>query len=486
MIPPEITILTGITQAMVVPAPRVEHVLPAWVEFSAGAVVVGHNVRFDVSFLDAALLRRGWPRVPPPIVDTVALARRLIRDEVPNCRLGTLASRLRLDHRPTHRALDDALATTDLLHLLLERAAAYGVLGLDDLLALPKMDAHPQARKLRLTTSLPRAPGVYLFVDSRGAVLYVGKATNLRQRVRSYFSTDERRKVHGLLREAVAIRHVLCESTLEAAVAEIRLIHEHQPRYNRQGRRERSYHYVKLTLGEAFPRLAVVRTAPSDGGLYLGPLPSAAAARAVTEAIQTAAPLRRCAEPLARDGPPRRDHPCTPAQLGVATCPCAGAVDRAAYETIVQRVRIGLTEHADLLLTPLTDRLAVLARAQRFEEAADVRDRAAALVRALERQRRFDALRRAGTVRLGLPGGGTAELHGGVLRSCDSDRPGQARLPLGPDPPGPDVPVPRAVADELACVAAWLEAEAARVKLIHCDEGLSAPIERLPSFSPRR
>ncbi|HEX7096268.1 MAG TPA: exonuclease domain-containing protein, partial [Acidimicrobiales bacterium] len=131
-IPPAITILTGITQAMVVRAPRIESVLPTFLEFLGNAVVVGHNVRFDLSFLAAALQRDERPRLTNPVVDTCALARRLLGDEVPNCRLSTLASRLRLDHQPSHRALDDALATTDLLHVLLERAAGFGVTGLDD------------------------------------------------------------------------------------------------------------------------------------------------------------------------------------------------------------------------------------------------------------------------------------------------------------------------------------------------------------------
>ncbi|MEY2571021.1 MAG: polymerase subunit epsilon, partial [Acidimicrobiaceae bacterium] len=128
-IPPMITVLTGITETMVVPAPCIDEVLPALMEFIGGAVLVGHNLRFDVSFLDAALSRAGRPRLANAFVDTCALARRLVRDEVPDCRLGTLADRMRLSHRPTHRALDDALATADLLHALLERAAGFGVLG---------------------------------------------------------------------------------------------------------------------------------------------------------------------------------------------------------------------------------------------------------------------------------------------------------------------------------------------------------------------
>ncbi|MCX7621399.1 MAG: DEDD exonuclease domain-containing protein, partial [Acidimicrobiales bacterium] len=290
-IPPFITYLTGITEAMVLPAPRIEQVLPSLLEFIGDAVIVGHNIRFDLSFLQAALARTGRPRLANRSLDTCALARRLVRDEVPNCQLGTLAERFRLDHQPSHRALDDALATADLLHLLLERSGTLGVTGLDDLLSLPTIDGHAQASKLRLTADLPRKPGVYLFRDRHGRVLYVGKATNVRARVRSYFSTDERRKVGQLLRETEHVDHVVCANPLHAAVLEVRLIHEHTPRFNRQAKNWKKYCYVKLTLDERFPRLAITRTARDDGALYLGPLTSRRFAQQIIEAIQTHMPI---------------------------------------------------------------------------------------------------------------------------------------------------------------------------------------------------
>ena len=268
-IPPTITFLTGITHSMVVTAPSIDSVLPAFLEFARDSVIVGHNIRFDLAFLDAAIRRHGYARLSQPSVDTCALARRLVRDEVPNCKLGTLAERFRLGHTPTHRALDDALATGDLLHVLLERAGSLGVLGLDDLLSLPTITGHPQIQKLRLTDDLPRAPGVYLFRDVRGRVLYVGKATNLRTRVRSYFSGDERRKIGQLLRETHTIDHVVAPGPLEAAVLEVRLIHEHLPRFNRQAKTWRRYAYLKLTLNERFPRLSVVRVPKDDGAVVV-------------------------------------------------------------------------------------------------------------------------------------------------------------------------------------------------------------------------
>ena len=262
-------------------------------------MLVGHNIGFDVAFLRAAFERAGHPRYDPMRIDTVALARRLVRDEVPDCRLGTLASRLRLDHRPTHRALDDALATTDLLHLLIERASGLGVLGLDDLVTLASMAGHPQAAKLKLTSSLPRSPGVYLFCGHRDEVLYVGKATNLRQRVRSYFGREDRRRIGPMLREAQSVRHHSLPDPLSAEVVEARLIARLKPRYNRAGTHADRYCYVRLDVDSAWPRLAIVKDAARTG-LHLGPLPSRTMAMLVVEALQAALPLRRCSTRLGR------------------------------------------------------------------------------------------------------------------------------------------------------------------------------------------
>ncbi len=481
-IPPEIVILTGITQAMVMPAPRIESVLPALLEFVGDAVIVGHNVRFDMSFVQAALERDQRPRLTNRTIDTVALARRLVRGEVPNCKLGTLARHLRLDHQPSHRALDDALATGDLLHLLLERAAGLGVTGLDDLVELPRLNGHAQAAKLRLTESLPRSPGVYLFRNAVGDVLYVGKATNLRARVRSYFSGDDRRKIGPLLRETASIDHIVHPNPLSAAVHEIRLIHQHSPGYNRQSKDWSRYVYVKLTLGEAFPRLAVVKDVRDDGALYLGPLTSRRAATRVIEAVHTSVPLRRCTGRVTART--RREAPCTASQLGVSMCPCAGGVDPDDYALVVARAVRGLTVEPELLLTPLAERISMLAADDRFEEAADVRDRADALSSALRRQRRFDQLRRARRIDIELPGlGGIVLDHGRLVSAW-----GRNELPFTLDtvePLDPDAPVPRESADELTCIAAWLGKAAPTIVVDRCEGVLATPLPSLPSFAPR-
>jgi DNA polymerase-3 subunit epsilon len=452
-IPPRISVLTGLTDAVVGPAPRIEAVLPALLEFLGDGVIVGHNVGFDLAFLRNALQREGYPPIPPPKVDTAALARRLVRDEVPDCRLSTLASRLRLDHRPTHRALDDALATTDLLHLLIERAAGLGVLGLDDLVMLGSLAGHPQAAKLKLTSNLPRSPGVYLFCGHRDEVLYVGKAGNLRQRVRSYFGREDRRRIGPMLREAQSVRHHCLPDVLSAEVIEARLIARLLPRYNRVGTRADRYCYVRLDTDSPWPRLSIVRD-PGASGVHLGPLPSRPMATLVVDALQAALPLRRCTARLGRHHQPTLDAtPCLAAQLGVAACPCAGLAEPRAYAEWVDTAARAMSADPAPVVARLADRMTTLAVAQRFEEAATIRDRISALEGAVKRTLMMN----------GLLGRGRFEVtQGDVTWIVDRARLVDVRvagstagaLPAPPpDPPAPGQPVPRLLADEALVLA---------------------------------
>jgi len=237
---PAVAVLTGITDDMLDDAPPLAAVLPMLVEFIGGSVVVGHNLRFDVSFLDAALRADERPLIGHHQVDTVMLARRLLREDVDNCKLGTLAQRFALDHQPSHRALDDALATLDLLYVLLERAAGFGVQSLDDLLALPKMAAHPQAAKLRLTARLPRSPGAFVLRDAQARPVFVGSADDVRSHVRGFFASDDGRRIGPMLRVLHAIELHRCPSLDEATELAAQLCHDLDPRYNRPPRRKRS------------------------------------------------------------------------------------------------------------------------------------------------------------------------------------------------------------------------------------------------------
>jgi DNA polymerase-3 subunit epsilon len=447
-IPPFISVLTGITERLVLPAPGIDEVLPALLEFVGGAVIVGHNIRFDISFLDAALARRGAPPLDNPRADTLGLSRRLVHDEVDDLKLATLARHLRVGIEPCHRAQADAEATAEVFHALLERAGTFGVLALDDLLALPAVRMHPTTSKLRLTARTPRRPGVYRFRGRAGETLYVGRAANLRTEVRSHFR-GSRTRVPQLLREVESIDWVECTDELEAAVREARLIHRLAPRFNRAGPTRRPA-YLKLTLAEPFPRLAVVQARRDDGSLTVGPFTSAASARALRSAIEAALPIRRCTTRLGR-APARETESCCPVDGGLTRCPCRGEVTTSEYRVATDAVVRALSGDPDVVVDALTGRMGDLAAAGQLEAAAVARDQRAAVRGVLAHQHLLAWLRASGRLRV-LTASGVVELHDCRLTLTDEpddERPGTPTAP--PTEVHSDVHP-----DELAVVARWL------------------------------
>ena len=300
-IPPLITILTGITHAMVIEAPPIAEAFPQFLEFVGDRVIVGHDVRFDMSFLNAAAQRLGYERFPNRIVDTWALARRLVRSEVRNLKLATLAAHFRSPVTPNHRALADARATANVLHSLLERVGTMGVTALEDLLQLPTAKGSPHYAKINLADELPRRPGVYLFVDRTGSVFYIGKAKNLRTRVRSYFYVDNRRRTETMLQEMDRIEFRVCVTELEASATELRLIHSHRPRHNTRSKPPKASHWVTLT-DDAFPRLSITRSAKESAAAILGPF------RQHRTAVRIRG-SRLDPRPISSPGPSRREEP---------------------------------------------------------------------------------------------------------------------------------------------------------------------------------
>jgi len=479
-IPPLISALTGISDGMVAGAEPIETVLPCLLEFLGDAVFVGHNASFDWRFLQANLERHGYQRATNRVVCTARLARKLLpRDEVPNVRLATLAAYLRASVTPCHRALTDARATVDVLHSLLERAGTFGVLALEDLIEFPSARADATFKKVHLADRLPHAPGVYLFRDAAGRVLYVGKAKDLRTRVRSYFSGDSRAKIADLLRELATIDHVRCATEFEASVREVRLIQRYRPRYNRRGRDPERYCYLKLTW-ERFPRLSLVRRVLDDGGRYLGPFVSAGQAELVKTAIEDALPLRRCTP---RIGPRTRMSPCALLDLGRCMGPCTGQVAPEAYGAVVARLEGALDGDPEALLAPLRRRMDAYAAQQRYEQAAATRDRLDALTRAMADLRRFGALAAVDEVVLARRHARGREVT--ILRRGQLAAVGV----LAPDDPGGldalraaataaepfEGPPPRHLVDEVRLVAHWLDGVAGEAELLDVDGCLASP-----------
>jgi DNA polymerase-3 subunit epsilon len=483
-IPPMITALTGITNAMVADQEPIEVVLPCLVEFLGDAVLVAHNASFDTRFLQAALQAHAYPPLESKVVCTARLARILLpRDELPNVKLASLAYYLRAGTQPCHRAFTDAKATVDVLHALLERAAGFGVLALNDLLTFPKIRTQQRHsyRKIHLADVLPRSPGVYLFRGRNNEVLYVGKAgKDLRARVRSYFSGDGRAKVEELLDALVSIDHIECANDLEASVREVALIQRYRPHYNRRSRDpERHYCYLKLTR-DRWPRLSIVRKLLDDGAHYLGPFSSTAQAELVKDAIEDALPLRRCTQAI---GPRKRVAACVLLELGRCLGPCTGEADADQYAGHIATLTRCLDGgDPELLLIPLRRKMHSYAAEQRYEQAALTRDRLEALSRALDDRRRVATICAAGELVLAKPhprGREVTVLRHGQLVSV-TVVPADGAVQLTTDAPGQDPepisgPPPRHRVDEIRLVTRWLDQVAGEAELVAVSGTFASP-----------
>ena len=448
-IPPSIVLLTGITHAMVVDAPEIETALPSFLEFIGDSVIIGHNVRFDLSFLNAAAIRLGYGKLANKSADTAALARRLIRQEVRNLRLGTLAAHFRSPTKPNHRALEDARATAHVFHALLERAGSLGVTNLDDLMQLPTAKGSPHYGKITMTDELPRTPGVYIFRDRNDTPIYVGKASNLRARVRQYFYGDKRRTIANMMNELHRVEHQACRSLLEAEITEVRLIHAHRPRYNRRSKPPKTSHFVKVTA-EKYPRLSVVRTLKDDGLAYLGPFRSKKAAELVVHAIWDAVPIRRC-----NNRPGSRSAKCAQSQLGVALCPCDGNLSASDYSTAVETLLAAVDGQPSQLLDNLVNRMHRLSVTQRYEEAGWVRDRHDALATALKKRWQWQAISSAGSLVFEHVDGWRCVVESGLY--VGTSQTGELRM--GAEHPLTATPVPPSVqvAEEADLIWAFVE-----------------------------
>ncbi len=237
----------------------------------------------------------------------------------------------------------------------------------------------------------PAKPGVYLMRDSEDRVLYVGKAVNLRSRIRAYFGrTDGRAMIPFLVRRVDRLAFIVTETEKEALILENTLIKKYRPRYNVTLRDDKNYFSIRVDPRENFPRLQLVRKVRRDRARYFGPYASSAAVRETLRVLQPVFPLRTCGDLELRT----RTRPCIEYEMKRCLGPCCGLVEGDAYRQVVREAVSFLEGRGTRLLSDLKARMAALSREMRFEEAARVRDRIAALVETLEKQRAVSPVRK--------------------------------------------------------------------------------------------
>ena len=396
-IPAFITVLTGITDAMVLKAPTIAEAFPTFLEFCGSkteTVLVAHNAPFDLGFLKgaAAELQYPWPNFP--VIDTVRVARMtLSRDEVRDCKLSTLAKFFGTVVTPNHRALDDAQATLEVLHGLIERLGSLGITTLEDLQGFINKVTPEQRKKKHLAEGIPATPGVYIFRGVTGEALYIGTSKNLRNRVRTYFGAGEtRRRIREMVALSERVDIIECATVLEAQVRELRLISQKQPRFNRRSRFQERAIWLKVTE-EPFPRLSAVRgtSGLKDELGWSGPYNGIAEAQLAIEAIHEVVPLRQCTKRITARSIPK-DNSCALFDMGRCGAPCIGIESEDEYDGHAVATHRLLHINSSTVELHLLSKMKLLAKDERFEEAGEYRNRLLAFTKGASRGQRIRSL----------------------------------------------------------------------------------------------
>ncbi len=242
-----------------------------------------------------------------------------------------------------------------------------------------------QAQLNQRLSSLPTKPGIYLMQDAEGHVIYVGKAINLRNRVRSYFhaSTGQTPKVRRLVEHIADFEFIVTGSELEALILECNLIKRYRPRYNVRLKDDKRYPYIKISLQDDFPRIYTVRRMQNDGARYFGPYTSSKAVRQTMELLRKLFPYLTCKREIT--GQDKR--PCLYYYIGRCAGPCIGAILREEYRALIEQVILFLEGKQERIVSDLRQKMREAAEALDFERAAARRDQVRALEKVIERQR---------------------------------------------------------------------------------------------------
>ena len=241
--------------------------------------------------------------------------------------------------------------------------------------------------KEQIIETIKQAPakcGVYIFRDAEGSVLYVGKAKNLRNRLRSYLSSNVPHKISVMLKKAESLEMITTDTELDAFILENNLIKTHRPPFNVMLKDDKNYPYIRIALSDPYPYIEITRKVEKDGSKYYGPYVPAWAVRETIKVLTQSFPIRRCKRDLTKS---RQKRPCLNYQMGKCLGPCCGMVERTTYmETVEELIRV-MEGEGNSIVERLTREMEEAAERLEFERAARLRDRIFSIKRIMERQR---------------------------------------------------------------------------------------------------
>lgn len=374
-IPFFITKLTGITNADVENAPFFDEVYHRMKEFIGNSVLIAHNLSFDNSFLKNECANADLEFPTNEAVCTLRLARK-IYPQLPSKSLGNLTKSLRIRHRDVHRGLGDSMVTAKiLLRMFPTLREEHNIDTIGDLISFQNHPVYSKPYRIikkKLLddfSKIPDEPGIYFYKNTKGDVLYIGKAKSLKERLNNYFSNNAIRKAKDIVRKASRLEFQKTHSELTALIAEAELIKLHNPKLNKMLKKYPRSYFLRITSTHEFPTVEVSSGFNFDGNDYYGPYPNRDIASALKEVVDKTFHLREC--PAKEFNRSRR---CYLADIERCLAPCTEKTIHNIYNNELSLVHNFLSGYNQSAVDRLLNRMKELSAMQKYEEAGQIRD----------------------------------------------------------------------------------------------------------------
>ncbi len=373
-IPFFITNLTGISDNDVYDAPYFDEVADSIIDFIGDDILIAHNLAFDQGFLKAELRNCNKEKVSNPGVCTVKLARRLYPD-LRSKSLGSVVSHLRLKNKDAHRAISDAEVTAKMLIKMLKTLKEKHELEIVEELISFQHFPTSQNGKLKINKklsedviSLPDAPGNYYFLNSKNEIIYIGKAKSLKNRVKSYFSSNATRKAKKIVKQASRLKIEITNTELTALLSEAESIKLKNPKHNTQLKDYGNKYFLRIKSAEYFPTIEICNYFDFDGNDYFGLFTTKKKALKVFEMVNKAFAIREC-----EDKEFAKHKGCFLADIERCTAPCLNE-DEQLYNDELLKIYEFLYGKNQFALTRLINKMKYYSDQEKYERAAEVKE----------------------------------------------------------------------------------------------------------------
>jgi len=373
-IPFFITELTGITDYDVTGAPYFEDAADDILKFIGDNIIVAHNLPFDYKFLQHELSLAEMQTPPNETLCTLKLARKLY-PSLPSKSLGALTNHFRLRNKNVHRALGDATVTAKLLiRFLNELREDHGLETIDEVLKFQGKPSGSSFKMIKKTLAddvvkFPDAPGIYLFKNRKGDVIYIGKAKSLKKRIGNYFTNTAGKKAKKITRQASRVSFKTTNSELTALLTEAALIKQVNPPLNSQLKKYTQTYFIKIKLKHKAPNLLSTQNLQFDGNDYFGPYGNRETAKRLIEIVDRTYLLRECTDKEFAKG-----KKCYLAEIERCAAPCLYKKTDDRYKDELEKTYEFLSGENQQAVNRLLNKMKKFSENRKYEQAAEIRD----------------------------------------------------------------------------------------------------------------